>query len=152
MVSAPGAKRKKKVNFTQIHDQMNAIELENAVHQLFEKGNDDLIGTLFSENYIAHAGAKTHQGHRFIKQHIKSIRSSLPDVKSLKVEILARDEKSITWQRSFRGTHQTPLKGIPASGKKVTWYEMIVTRFESGKIAEEWVISDLAFQLMLKLK
>jgi len=133
-----------------MHMQMNAIELEKAVRELFEKGNLDFISELFSEDYVAHAGAKTHHGHRFIKQYIQLIRRSLPDVKLLKVEILARDEKSITWQRSFRGTHTKSLKGIPPSGKRVSWYEMMVTRFESGKIIEDWVVSDLAFQLMLK--
>jgi predicted ester cyclase len=43
------------------------------------------------------------------------------------------------------------MKGIPASLKKITWYEVVVSRFEKDKIAEEWIASDLAFQMMVKL-
>jgi hypothetical protein len=32
----------------------------------------------------------------------------------------------------------------------VKWYEIVVSRFDKDKIIEEWVVSDLAFQLMLK--
>ena len=44
------------------------------------------------------------------------------------------------------------MKGIPASNKKVRWYEIVVSRFDNDKIIEEWVVSDLGFQLMLKHK
>jgi len=131
---------------------MNLQKLEDAVQQLFDLGNLSQVEAIFDENYLAHAGTKTHRGHRFVRQYIKSVRRSIPDIRCMKVEILAGDEKCLAWQRSFRGTHQAPLKGIPASGKRVTWHEMVVTRFESGKIVEEWVISDLAFHLMLNLK
>ena len=58
----------------------------------------------------------------------------------------------MTWQRTLSGTHKADLKGIPASNKKVKWYEIVVTRFDKDKIIEEWLASDLAFQLMLKHK
>jgi predicted ester cyclase len=42
------------------------------------------------------------------------------------------------------------MQGIPASMNKLKWNEIVVTRFEGEKIAEDWVVSDLAFQLMIK--
>jgi len=42
------------------------------------------------------------------------------------------------------------MMGIPASEKKIKWKEMVVSRFEGDKIAEEWVVSELAGQLLLK--
>ena len=42
------------------------------------------------------------------------------------------------------------LRGIPASGRKVKWVEMMVSRFEGGKIAEEWAASELAGELFAK--
>jgi predicted ester cyclase len=48
------------------------------------------------------------------------------------------------------GKHKNNLKGIPATDKKVTWTEMVVSRFENNKIIEEWVVSELAGELMLK--
>jgi predicted ester cyclase len=49
--------------------------------------------------------------------------------------------------RTHRGTHQADFMGVPASGRSVTWRDMVVTRYEAGKIAEEWAVSDLAEQL-----
>jgi hypothetical protein len=42
------------------------------------------------------------------------------------------------------------MKGIPASNRKAEWTEMVVTRFENGKIAEDWLISELAGELMIQ--
>ncbi|MFH1119127.1 MAG: ester cyclase [Bacteroidota bacterium] len=125
-------------------------QLKYAVDQLFGKGNPEMIDALFSDNYIAHSGNKSHKGHKFIKQYLKQIRTAIPDIKTAGIELLSQADNMVTWQRSFSGTHKSILKGIPASGRKVKWVEIVVSRFEENKIAEEWVVSDLAFQLMLK--
>ena len=70
----------------------------------------------------------------------------------LKFELLSQTEETITWQRTFGGTHQAIFFGIPASMKKVKWNEIVVTRFNGAQIAEDWMVSNLAFQLMLKQK
>ncbi|MFO7656420.1 MAG: ester cyclase, partial [Bacteroidales bacterium] len=62
----------------------------------------------------------------------------------------SQTENTITWQRTFSGTHKTEMQGIPASMKKLKWNEIVVTRFEGERIAEDWLVSDLAFQLMIK--
>ncbi|MEL7534953.1 MAG: ester cyclase [Bacteroidota bacterium] len=55
-----------------------------------------------------------------------------------------------SWKRSFKGTHKANMQGIPASNKAIVWEEMVVSRFENGKISEEHLVSDLAAQLLLK--
>jgi len=126
--------------------------LKQAVDQLIVQGNLHLVDSSFSTEYIAHSGEKIHKGHKFIKQFVKQIRTAMPDIKIVKVEILSQNDPVITWQRTFNGTHKADLKGIPASNKKVKWHEMVVSRFDEDKIIEEWVVSDLATQLMLKQK
>ncbi len=49
----------------------------------------------------------------------------------------------------MQGTHLKNLMGIPPSGKKITWNEMVVSRFEKGKIVKEWVVSELSGKLLL---
>ena len=120
--------------------------------QLIGQGNLNIVDSAFSTDYLAHAGEKTHNGHKFIKQFTKQVRTAIPDIKIAKIEILSYSDNVLTWQRTLSGTHKADLKGIPASNKKVKWYEIVVSRFDKDKIIEEWVVSDLAFQLMLKLK
>jgi hypothetical protein len=41
------------------------------------------------------------------------------------------------------------IRGLPLNYSEYSKY-ILITRFEKDKIIEEWVASDLAFQLMLK--
>jgi predicted ester cyclase len=130
---------------------MNKInQINTALEQLFELGNTDIVERVFSENYIAHHGDKTNSGQDFIKKFTKQLRKALPDLKIIKVEFLSQTNNLITWQRSFSGTHTAAMRSIPPSHKKIKWHEIVVSRFEDDKIAEEWLVSDLAFQMMLK--
>jgi len=128
-------------------EQINLI-----ADQLIGQGNLNIVDTAFSADYVAHSGDKSHNGHKFIKQFTKQVRTAIPDIKIIKIEILSHSDNVLTWQRTLSGTHKADLKGIPASNRKVKWYELVVSRFEQDKIVEEWIASDLAFQLMLKQK
>ncbi len=127
-----------------------ANHLKYLAEELLGQGNLNVVDTAFAANYTAHAGQKTHHGHKFIKQFTTQLRSAIPDLKIVKIEILSDTENVLTWQRTLTGTHKANLKGIPASNLRVEWYEMVVSRFEQDQIIEEWIASDLAFQLMLK--
>lgn len=125
-------------------------QIEFGLEQLV-KGNLDVVDEIFSSDYVAHAGDKTYKGHEFIKQFARQLRSAIPDIHIAKIEFLAQACDTITWQRTLSGTHKANMMGIPPSGKKVKWSEMVVTRFKDKKIAEEWVVSELAGELALKL-
>jgi len=130
---------------------MNQVkQLEYIAEQLFVQGKIEIVDTVFHENYVAHEGDKAFTGQKFVKQYIRKLRLAIPDIKILKIEVLSQNENTISWQRSYSGTHKAGMQGIPASGKKVKWNEIVVTRFEGEKIAEDWLVSNLAFQLMIK--
>lgn len=119
-----------------------------ACRELFEKGNLDAVTELFSGTYIAHAARKQYSGHSFIKRWLKQIRSAFPALKVQRMKIFTLEENTVVWQRTLRGKHRYSLMGIPASQQNITWTEMIVSQFEQGKIAEEWIVSELAGELL----
>lgn len=125
-------------------------QIKNSNNQLIDQGNLDEVDKFFTAEYIAHAEDKVYKGHDFIKRFTKQIRTALPDISVMKVEFLVKAGNTITWQRTLHGTHKANMMGIPPSEKKIIWNEMVVSRFESDKIAEEWVVSELAGQLLLK--
>jgi predicted ester cyclase len=125
-------------------------QIEFVSEQLFVLGNMDIIDSVFDDNYVAHDGDKTYTGQKFVSQFIRKLRIAIPDIKLLKMEFLSQTENTISWQRTFSGTHKANMQGIPASNRKVKWTEIVVTRFNGERIAEEWLVSNLAFQLMLK--
>jgi predicted ester cyclase len=124
-------------------------QIEIIARQLFEHGNMELVDSAFTDNYVAHDGEKRHKGQTFVRSFIRKLRRAIPDLKIVKIEFLSQTENVITWQRTFIGTHKNDMQGIPASMKKLKWNEIVVTRFEGEKIAEDWLASHLAFQLML---
>lgn len=133
-------------NFKIMHKEE---QIKRGLEQLAQE-NPDIVSEVFSPDYIAHAGEKEHKGHEFIKSFANQLRTAIPDLKVMKVEFLGQEGEVITYQRTLAGTHRAEMMGIPASDEKVQWVDMVVARFENGKIAEEWVVSELAGELLLK--
>ncbi len=131
-------------------DKKNEEQIKCANDELIGKGNFGLVEEIFSADYVAHAGGKDFTGHEFIKRFIRQLRSAIPDIRVEKIEFHMNVGDMITWQRTLSGTHQADLMGIPAIGQKVEWRDMLVTRFDGGKIAEEWSVSELAGELLSK--
>jgi hypothetical protein len=42
------------------------------------------------------------------------------------------------------------MMGALPSGQILTWRDMVVSRFENGRIAEEWNVSELAGEMLSK--
>lgn len=126
--------------------------IRSANEALMEKGNFASVEQFFAADYVVHAANNVYKGHDFIRKWVKQLRAALPDLRVVDVAFLLSKGDTIVWQRTLSGTHIKPLRGIPASGRKVKWTEMMVTRFDGDKIAEEWSVSDLAGQLMLMLR
>lgn len=125
-------------------------QIQFANKELIENGNLGSIDEIFTSDYVAHNNGKHYKGYNFIKRWVKQIRSSIPDVKIVRIVFHIHAEDTIAWQRFLSGTHKTSMRGVPPSGKKVTWSEMIISRFDGDRIAEEWVVSELAGELFSK--
>jgi len=125
--------------------------LRLANDEIVGKGNFSAVDEFFTADFVLHAGGKEHQGTQFVRRFVRQLRSAIPDLRVVEVEFFLQAGETIAWQRTLCGTHEKDLKGIPPSGKRVEWRDMVVTRFENDKIAEDWAISDLAGQLLLKL-
>lgn len=126
-------------------------QIRYAFDELIGKGNSGIIEATFATDYVAHTGEKEHSGHSFIKRFSDQLRTAIPNIRVVDVKFLAQDVYTIVWQRTLRGTHQVEMQGIPPSGKKVKWVDMVVTRFKNEKIAEEWIVSELMGELLLKV-
>ena len=124
--------------------------IKYVMSELIEKGNLGIIDEIYSADYIAHAGEKEYGGHSFLNRFSKQLLATFPDVRTVGLKFLAEDGDTIVWQRTLRGTHKKKMRGIPASEKKVKWVDMIVSRFENERIAEEWVVSELMGEMLLK--
>lgn len=129
-----------------------ALKIEAANLALMTEGNVDAIAEFFTEDYIAHLTEQEMTGgHAAIRKVIQMYRKAFPDLQA-QVEILVASKDRVAWQRTLRGTHKGSFKGFPSTGQTVVWRDMVVSRFQDGLIAEEWIVTDLAEQLLLARK
>jgi predicted ester cyclase len=125
-------------------------QIKSGNTELLEKGNLHVISNIFAPDYIVYSGDKKYSGHEFIKRWTRQLRYAIPDVRIIKVEFHIQAENMIVWQRTLLGTHKSTIMGARPSGQKIKWVEMVISRFTGDKIAEEWVVSELAGALLSK--
>ena len=119
--------------------------------EILGKGNLGIVDDIFSTDYVVHAGGKDHKGLAFVRGFVGHLLAAIPDLRVVEVAFMIQAGDTIAWQRTLSGTHSAEMMGIPPTGQKVEWRDMVVTRFDGEKIAEEWTVSELAGQLMLSM-
>jgi predicted ester cyclase len=119
---------------------------------LIVEGKTEAIGDFFAPGYLAHVTGETmNMGHEGIRKFLGLYHRAFTDIRS-EVEILVEGKDRVAWQRTLCGIQSGPFKGFPASGLPIVWRDVVTSRFSGGLITEEWVISDLAEQLLLSRK
>lgn len=124
----------------------------SATSALYRDGKFEAIERYFSPDYVVHtAGQDLRCSPKLIKSAIELYRTAFPD---LLIDILffIESEDSVSWQRTMRATHTGAFKGFPPTGQPIVWREMVVSRIYNSLIVEEWVVSDLAEQLLFARK
>jgi steroid delta-isomerase-like uncharacterized protein len=113
--------------------------------EAWNKGNLDVVGETFTEDYHAHATDPAHdvhgaEGHRAF---VAMFRRAFPDV-HINVEHLLSDGEFVVAHMNWTGTHTgEPYMGIPASGKNVAVEVIGINRFEGDKVVEAWGVVDV---------
>jgi steroid delta-isomerase-like uncharacterized protein len=126
-----------------------ASKIRAANIALIEKGDVDAIARFFAPTYIAHlTDSDLTGGHTALRKVMALYRSAFAALR-VEVKVLIKSDDRVAWQRTLRGTHRGAFRGFPATGRRVVWREMLISRFRNGLIAEEWVVSDLAERLLL---
>ncbi len=128
----------------------NEERIRFANDEILGKGNLDVVDEIFAIDYVVHAGGKDHKGLQFVRRFVKLLRSAIPNLRVVEVAVLIQAGDTIAWQSTLSGKNEAEMMGIPPTGQKVKWREMMVTRFDGEKIAEEWMVSELAGELALK--
>jgi steroid delta-isomerase-like uncharacterized protein len=129
-------------------EQSLARKIRAANSALIANGDLDAIGEFFAPDFVAHLTDQDMAGHSGIRRFLGMLQRGFPKLQ-VDVEILVEGKDRVAWQRTLRGTHQGDFMGFPASGRPITWRDMVTSRFRDGLVAEDWAISDLAERLLL---
>jgi steroid delta-isomerase-like uncharacterized protein len=112
--------------------------------------NLDLVDELFAKDYAYHgAGGAEFVGREYIRDVIQGNFSAFPDFEVQVEQLLADGDRVVTYGKG-RGTHEGDFMGIAPTGKTIEAPFITISRFENGRIAEEWELIDI-FGLMQQL-
>jgi predicted ester cyclase len=125
---------------------MSLISEANEV--LLARGELGRVEEFFAPKYVAHATARDLSGGPSgVRAYLEMLREAFSALK-VEVECLVESGDRVAWQREVSGVQSGPFQGFPATNRRITWRDMVTSRIEGGKIAEEWVVTDLAEQLL----
>jgi steroid delta-isomerase-like uncharacterized protein len=115
---------------------------KSAVRRLIEEGfnqnNDRVIDELVSPSLKTKEGESMKMvGIEGFKALSTEFHTAFPDGKFVLEDIIAEGNKVVTWA-TFTGTHEGPLQGLPASGRRVSVIDIDLYFLEDGKVAEIW--------------
>jgi predicted ester cyclase len=80
-----------------------------------------------------------------------SIRAAFPDYRETLLDLLEQGDR-VAVRIRVTGTHRGPLGQMSPTDRPVAFEEIIIFRFEQGKVREQWGVPDmLAFYSQLGL-
>ena len=84
-----------------------------------------------------------------LKDVVRGMRESFPDMNWLVEEQIESGDKVVS-RFTWRGTHRAPFLGVPATGRSVTVWGIVIDQFEGQKIKSTRIVMD-ALGLMAQL-
>ncbi len=76
-----------------------------------------------------------------VKQLFTALRTAFPDLHATIHDQIAEGNRVVT-RKTFYGTHQGELLGIPATGKQVAFEVIDILQLAGGKITDHWNVVD----------
>jgi predicted ester cyclase len=119
-----------------------------AVQKLYDglsAGNFDVLDEVMDPLAVIHgdALAPLTRGSAAYKEVFKPIRAAFPDITATIENLVVQDDKVVSRVR-WKGTHTATFMGfIQPTNKEMSWGEIVLDRFENGKIVERWYNTDV---------
>jgi steroid delta-isomerase-like uncharacterized protein len=85
-------------------------------------------------------------GAQVLRELFSRVHRVFPDLR-VTVEDMIEEGDTVVGRHTVTGTHQGEYMGLPPTGKSVTYNEIIIFRFASGRIAETWGVVDVFSQM-----
>jgi steroid delta-isomerase-like uncharacterized protein len=124
--------------FSRLHDAVNTGDAE-----VISKVIDEVV----DPGLVFHAPVPSDvPGVQALKQVWSVLLRAFPDLHVAIEDVIAQGDK-VVYRNTVTGTHQGEYRGLPATGRSVTYDEIFIVRFADGRIAEIWGVVDVFAQL-----
>jgi steroid delta-isomerase-like uncharacterized protein len=85
-------------------------------------------------------------GAQILKQVWPVLLRAFPDLHVAVEDVIAEGDKVVV-RDTVTGTHLGEYRGLPPTGKSVTYNEIFILRFADGRVAEIWGVVDVYSQM-----
>jgi steroid delta-isomerase-like uncharacterized protein len=127
-----------KATFRRLHDAANSGDVE-----LISKTIDEVVDP---DVQIRTPLPLDATGSQALKQVWATLLRAYPDLHVTVEDVIAEGDR-VVCRNVVTGTHQGDYMGLPPTGKPVTYNEILICRFEGGRIAETWGVVDVLSQM-----
>ena|SRR5579871_42954 len=120
----------------------NKRVIQNFIEEVLNKKDIDACDQIAAENFVEHVPFPGQgPGREGLKYAVKLFISAFPDMQWTVEEQIAESEKVVT-RFTWTGTHRGELMGIPATGKRVKVWGVVIDVVRDGMFAESRIIMD----------
>jgi steroid delta-isomerase-like uncharacterized protein len=119
------------------------IAIYRRVIEAVSAGTPEELDNLCAPDMVDHNPVPGQEpGLAGFKQWMSMARSAFPDLHGTIEDVLAAGDR-VAGRVTWRGTHDGPFAGIPATGVPVAFEAFHIVRFDRGKVAEWWGVGDI---------
>jgi steroid delta-isomerase-like uncharacterized protein len=103
----------------------------------------DIIGEIYGADYVLHDPSQPEPvvGLDGVRGFVSGVTTGFPDG-HYTIEQLIAEGDTVVQLISAQGTHKGEFAGIPATGKAIDIWLMVISRLADNKIVEEWQLVD----------
>jgi steroid delta-isomerase-like uncharacterized protein len=130
--------------------QENAAVVRRFAEEVITQGDIDSAGRFVWEDVVEQVPLPGQgPGLEGLKDILRGMRSAFPDLNFAIQEQIAEGDK-VASRFEWTGTHQNEFLGVPATGRQVRVWGIVIDRFEEGRIKDTRIIMD-TLGLMMQL-
>ncbi len=122
--------------------EANKAIVRRFVEEVQNGGDLTVLDEIAAPDYVNHSAPSGVPADREgLKQLTAMFRQAFPDGQ-MTIEDMVAEEDRVATRKTFRGTHQEELMGIPPTGQAVAIGLIDIVRLVDGKVVESWSVAD----------
>ncbi len=130
-------------NLERISETLAGGAVKRYVSDIWNAGNSALLGEFVTTDHVRHQPGGDVVGIDALSSAITALRVGFPDLHFDATVIPANDGgQTVTRRWVMTGTHDGVYADIAPTGRSIESTGVGISRFEGGKIAEEWISRD----------
>jgi steroid delta-isomerase-like uncharacterized protein len=122
--------------------EYNKAIVRRMVEEAQSRHNLAAVDELFAPNFVDHSVPRgLPPGRDGVKMQFAMFFAAFPDLHVVIHDQVAEGDEVVT-RKTFHGTHQGDLMGIPPSGRPIAFDVIDILRLKDGKITDHWNVVD----------